>query len=83
MDSRDNSAIDSGRDLKIPLGRNPERTTKHRNKRAAALVTQLKGNIGDQNYDLPAGIELPPASYTALVWCEAFSVEFVGATIDI
>ncbi len=43
----------------------------------------LKGNIGDQNYDLPAGTELAPGAYTALVWCEAFSVEFVGATIDI
>lgn len=41
----------------------------------------LKGNIGDQNYDLPAGTELAPGAYTALVWCEAFSVEFVGATI--
>ena len=44
---------------------------------------ELKGNIGDQNYELPAGTELPPGTYTALVWCEAFSVEFVGATIEI
>jgi hypothetical protein len=43
----------------------------------------LKGNIGDQNYEVPADTELIPGSYTALVWCEAFSVEFVGATIDI
>ncbi|MEM9040199.1 MAG: DM13 domain-containing protein, partial [Actinomycetota bacterium] len=43
----------------------------------------LKGNIGDQNYELPAGTELAPGPYTALVWCEAFSVEFVGATITI
>ena len=41
----------------------------------------LKGNIGDQNYDLPAGTDLPPGPYTVLVWCEAFSVEFVGATV--
>ena len=41
----------------------------------------LKGNIGDQNYDLPPGTELAPGAYTALVWCEAFSVEFVGATV--
>ncbi len=43
----------------------------------------LKGNIGDQTYELPAGTELAPGPYTALVWCEAFSVEFVGATIDL
>jgi hypothetical protein len=41
----------------------------------------LKGNIGDQNYSLPPGTPLAPGAYTALVWCEAFSVEFVGATI--
>lgn len=43
----------------------------------------LKGNVGDQNYELPAGTDLVPGAYTALVWCEAFSVEFVGATIVI
>jgi hypothetical protein len=43
----------------------------------------LKGNVGDQNYELPAGTVLAPGAYTALVWCEAFSVEFVGATIVI
>ncbi|MEM7341298.1 MAG: DM13 domain-containing protein [Actinomycetota bacterium] len=43
----------------------------------------LKGNIGDQNYELPAGTDLAPGPYTALVWCEAFSVEFVGATVEI
>ncbi|MEM9513376.1 MAG: DM13 domain-containing protein [Actinomycetota bacterium] len=41
----------------------------------------LKGNVGDQNYELPPGTQLAPGAYTALVWCEAFSVEFVGATI--
>jgi hypothetical protein len=43
----------------------------------------LKGNIGNQSYELPPGTELAPGAYTALVWCEAFSVEFVGATIVI
>ena len=41
----------------------------------------LKGNIGDQNYDLPPDTDLAAGAYTALVWCEAFSVEFVGATL--
>ncbi|MEO1060352.1 MAG: DM13 domain-containing protein [Actinomycetota bacterium] len=43
----------------------------------------LKGNVGDQTYELPPGTELPPGPYTALVWCEAFSVEFVGATVQL
>ena len=43
----------------------------------------LKGNVGDQTYELPPGTELAPGAYTALVWCEAFSVEFVGATVAV
>lgn len=43
----------------------------------------LKGNVGDQSYALPPETEVPPGDYTALVWCEAFSVEFVGATLEI
>ena len=43
----------------------------------------LKGNVGNQTYDLPPGTELVPGPYTALVWCEAFSVEFVGAMLTI
>jgi Electron transfer DM13 len=43
----------------------------------------LEGNVGNQTYDLAAGTPLVPGPYTALVWCEAFSVEFVGATLTI
>ncbi|MEM9036569.1 MAG: DM13 domain-containing protein [Actinomycetota bacterium] len=42
----------------------------------------LKGNIGDQTYELPPGTELS-GPYTVLVWCTAFSVEFTGATIQL
>ena len=38
----------------------------------------LAGNVGDQNYELPDGTDLAAGPYTALVWCDAFSVEFVG-----
>lgn len=35
----------------------------------------IKGNIGDQNYDLPAGVDL--AKYRAVtVWCKRFGVNF-------
>jgi hypothetical protein len=43
----------------------------------------LKGNVGDQTYELPRGADLAPGEYTALVWCEAFTVEFVGATLTV
>lgn len=43
----------------------------------------LRGNVGDQTYELPADLELVPGGWTVLVWCEAFSVEFVAATVQI
>lgn len=40
----------------------------------------LKGNIGDQNYDLPANIDL--AKYRAVtIWCKRFSVNFGTAPL--
>ena len=44
---------------------------------------QLKGNIGDQTYEVPSHFDVPPGSWTVLVWCEAFTVEFVGATLTV
>jgi hypothetical protein len=38
----------------------------------------LKGNIGDQNYSLPAGTD--PSMYkTVVVWCKRFGVLFAAA----
>jgi len=40
----------------------------------------LKGNIGDQNYDLPANADL--AKYQAVtIWCKRFSVNFGTAPL--
>jgi hypothetical protein len=43
----------------------------------------LRGNVGDQTYDLPAELSLTPGDWTVLVWCDAFSVEFVAATVPV
>jgi hypothetical protein len=41
---------------------------------------QLKGNTGDQNYELPADVDL--AKYRAVtVWCRRFSVNFATAPL--
>lgn len=76
----ENFDIQNGPDLEVYLVPGADQTSL-----AAGSIHlgALKGNIGDQNYELPAGIELAPGAYTALVWCEAFSVEFVGATISV
>ena len=41
---------------------------------------ELKGNVGDQNYVIPA--EIDPLGYTSVVvWCDRFSVSFGAADI--
>jgi len=43
-------------------------------------IGSLKGNIGDQNYDLPANTDL--AKYRAItIWCKRFSVNFGTAPL--
>lgn len=44
-------------------------------------VGKLKGNVGDQNYDLPADLELQ--KYGAVtIWCNRFGVNFGTASIN-
>jgi hypothetical protein len=41
---------------------------------------ELKGNKGDQNYNLPAGVDLD--KYRAVtIWCQRFSVNFATAPL--
>ncbi len=74
----ENFDIQNGPDLEVYLVPGADQTSLAE---GSIHLGALKGNIGDQNYELPPGTELAPGAYTALVWCEAFSVEFVGATI--
>jgi hypothetical protein len=76
----ENFDIQNGPDLEVYLVPGADQTSLSE---GSIHLGALKGNIGDQNYELPPGTELGPGAYTALVWCEAFSVEFVGATIEI
>jgi hypothetical protein len=50
-------------------------------KRAGFIdVAPLKGNVGDQNYDLPAGVDL--SKYRAVtIWCQRFGVNFATAPL--
>ncbi|MBI2045206.1 DM13 domain-containing protein [Candidatus Pacearchaeota archaeon] len=42
----------------------------------------LKGNIGNQNYEIPPGTDLNKYKY-ALIWCERFSVLFGSAELSL
>jgi Electron transfer DM13 len=41
----------------------------------------LKGNVGNQQYALPEGLDLERYS-TVVVWCRAFSVAFTSAALE-
>jgi len=44
-------------------------------------LSPLKGNIGDQNYDIPSDVDL--AKYHAVtIWCKRFSVNFATAPLN-
>lgn len=41
---------------------------------------QLKGNIGDQNYDIPADVDVNDYA-SIVIWCEQFGVLFSAADL--
>lgn len=42
---------------------------------------RLKGNVGNQNYEIPEGTDLSKYA-TVLIWCQAFSVLFGSADLE-
>lgn len=42
-------------------------------------LADLRGNVGNQNYDVPADLDLA-GDWTVLIWCEPFTVEVANAT---
>lgn len=42
---------------------------------------RLKGNLGDQNYDIPAGTDLDRFS-TVVIWCDRFDSAFGAADLS-
>jgi hypothetical protein len=76
----ENFHIDNGPDLEIYLvpgadRRSPTDRSHH--------FGALRGNIGDQTYEVPSSFPVTTGPWTVLVWCRAFAVEFVAATITV
>jgi hypothetical protein len=76
----ENFDIDNGPDLQLYLvpgadQRSPTDGSHH--------FGALRGNVGDQTYEIPGGFAVRPGPWTVLVWCRAFTVEFVAATLTL
>lgn len=64
----DDFRITNGPDLFVYFGKNGQYDP-------STKIARLKGNIGGQNYEVPASIN--PTTYNEIwVWCRAFSVAF-------
>jgi hypothetical protein len=76
----ENLDIDNGPDLKLYLVPGADRTSPGD---GSHFFGDLQGNVGNQTYEIPSSFTVAPGQWTVLVWCEAFTVEFVGATLTI
>jgi hypothetical protein len=45
-----------------------------------ADLGSLKGNVGNQNYEIPSGVDLAALPSVSL-WCDRFDVSFGAATL--
>ena len=72
--------VDNGPDLRLYLAAGPARGEDE--VQDFVDLGALKGNRGDQQYRLPAGLDLRRHS-TVVVWCRAFSVLFARAPLRI
>jgi hypothetical protein len=77
-----NFETSNGPDVHVYLVAANDATDSETVKKAGFLeLGSLKGNIGDQNYDIPADADL--AKYRAVtIWCKRFSVNFGTAPLN-
>jgi hypothetical protein len=70
--------VDNGPDLRVYLVAGPAENEAE--VRDFKDLGALKGNKGDQQYELPRGLDLDRYS-TVVIWCRAFSVNFARAPL--
>lgn len=73
-----NFEVDNGPDLRVYLVAGPARDESEVDD--FEDLGALKGNKGNQQYDVPRGLDLDRYS-TVVVWCRAFSVNFARAPL--
>ncbi len=70
----DDFNVTNGPDLYVGFGKNGEYIK-------GSELAELKGNVGSQNYEIPAGMN-PDDIQEVWVWCKAFSTPFVRAALN-
>ena len=71
---------DNGPDLFVYLTENPASGDEAAFDDHHLNLGRLKGNHGDQNYDIPAGTD--PDFRTVVIWCDRFDSAFGAADLD-
>lgn len=76
-----NFSVDNGPDLYVYLVPiDPVPNTSGSDIPGYYSLGRLKGNIGDQNYELPADLDLSQYK-SVVIWCQAFAVPFTAAPL--
>ncbi|MFS1516318.1 DM13 domain-containing protein [Bacillus sp. SCS-151] len=68
-------SVTNGPDLKVYLTKEGQPTSE------GIDLGKLKGNQGDQNYEIPEGVDLSEYN-KVVVWCRAFDVDFGYAMLE-
>jgi hypothetical protein len=76
----DDFAATNGPDLHVVLSTNPA-PTDHTSLGDFLDLGSLKGNIGDQNYEIPTGIDVRQYK-SVIIYCLPFQVIFATATLE-
>ena len=74
-------ATDNGPDLYLYLSTNPTDGEEQAFDDDFVSLGRLKGNQGDQNYELPAGVDLDRYS-SVVIWCDRFNSAFGAAGLS-
>ncbi|MFD7700619.1 DM13 domain-containing protein [Streptomyces caelestis] len=69
-----------GPDVRVYLSTRDDDAAKEGLGDGALELGKLKGNLGNQNYTVPAGTDLS-RFHSAVIWCERFSVSFGAADL--
>jgi len=76
----ENFTVTNGPDLVVYLAKHPNPTNKDQVTDGFVKLEKLKGNMGNQNYNIPKEVDL--AQYNSVViWCELFGVLFSPAAL--